>query len=132
MSTYFGRPDVLAEGVNADIDTDEETIVETTVMGATPDSQITIFFDYTLGTHTSIKIRYYYRNEEGGDWYQIPLKTLATGVMSDTPTVINSTTPAARFIEDLPFSAGFAFKITGQGVGGANASVTAKILSRNN
>lgn len=131
MSTYYGRSDVLAEGANADVDTAEEDVVSVTTTGATPDSQLSIYIDHDLGTHTSMKVRYYYQNEASGLWYQVPLKTAATGILSDTPTVLDSSSPA-KLVEDVPFSACFGFKVTAQGVGGANGSITAKILTRNN
>lgn len=132
MSISFGTPKIVARATNSDIDTSEEDIATLTDLTWLSDTQFTIFFDYSLGTNTSIKIRYYVRREKDGDWFQLPVKNEATGVLIDLPTVINSTSPASRVIEERPVPACFAFKITGQGVGGANSSVTATLLQRKN
>lgn len=132
MRIDYGRFSIAGEGTNADIDTSEEDVVVITDINQLDKSQATIFIDYDLGTNTSLKVRYYIRNEVGGSWYQIPLKNETSGVLVNSPSIIDSTSPASRVIEQLPIPACFAFKVTAQGAGGANSSVTAKVLVRNN
>ena len=130
--TYFDKPDVVAEAANVDIDTSEEDIVTVTDPQYLTDTQFSIYFDYDLGTNTSMKIRYYVLNEIGGSWYQLPVKNESTGLLTDVPSVIGTGSPASRVVEERPIPACFGFKVTGQGAGGANSSVTCKILNRNN
>jgi hypothetical protein len=123
---------VIAVGTNADIDTSEEDIVSITDLTYMGNTQFSIYFDYALGTNTSLQIRYYVRAEIGGDWYQIPIKNEATGVLTNLPSVISASSPALKTVEERPIPACFAFKITGQGVGGGNSTVTVTILQRSN
>lgn len=127
-----GRTNIIGYGSNTDIDNLEEDIVVVTDLTLLSKTQLTLYIDYSLGTNTSIKIRYYVRNVVGGDWYQIPVKNEITSVLTDLPTTITSASPASRVVEDIPLSACFAFKATGQGAGGANSSVTITVFSRNN
>lgn len=128
----WGKANKIGYGQNADIDTDAEDIVTITDITYLGNTQFTVFFDYSLGTHTSIQLRYYVRSQKDGDWYQLPMKNESTGVLTEIPSVINALSPASRVVEELPIPACVAFKITGQGVGGANGSVTATIMQRSN
>lgn len=132
MSINFGKTNIIAKGTNADIDTLEEDVVIATDIGELSHSQVTVYFDYDLGTHTSLEIRYYFRSEVDGSWYQSPIKNEVSGSLKDIPSVIDSDTPASRVIEDFPLSSCWGFKITAKGVGGANGSLTATVLKRNN
>ena len=132
MLVEYGKPNTIGEGTNADIDTAEEDVLVVTDQTYLVKSQVTVYIDYALGTNTSLLIRYYYRNEVGGNWYQAPVKVEATSILTNLPTTITSASPADRVIEDIPMSACMAFKVTAQGAGGANSSVTVKLLTRNN
>ncbi len=89
-------------------------------------SQITNYFDVSLGSASAVNIRYYYSPDNGITWFQMPIKNNSTGVLVDTPTVLNSTSPAdggtIKTIEDFGFSAATAYKVTAQSVG-ANATI---------
>lgn len=132
MSEYFGKPNVIAEGVNADVDTTEEDVVVVTDIGLLTDTQMTVFIDYALGTNTSLKVRYYTLNEVGGSWYQLPFRAEATGILTDLPATITSASPASRVVDSIPLPACFGFKVTAQGTGGADSSITVKLVSRDN
>lgn len=129
---YFGKPNVLAKGTNDDVDTAEEDVVSVTDLGLLVNTQLSIFIDYALGTNTSLKIRYYFRAEKGGTWYQLPFRAESTGVLTNLPSVIDNTSPALAVVDQIPLPACFGFKVTAQGVGGANSSVTATIVGRDN
>lgn len=128
----FGKSNIIGVGTNSDIDTSEEDIVLITELTYMGNTQLSIYFDYSLGTNTSIQIRYYVRAKVGGDWYQIPSKNEGTGVLTDIPSVISASSPSSRVVEERPIPACFGFKITGKGVGGANSSVTATVVQRSN
>lgn len=128
----FGKSNILVTATNANIDTAEEDIVSVTDQTYLTNTQLSIYIDYSLGTHTSMNIRYYVRAAKDGNWYQIPIKNEATGVLTDIPSVISAASPASRVVEERPIPACLAFKVTGQGVGGANGSVTVTILQRSN
>ncbi len=132
MLTEFGKPNLIGLGTNADIDTSEEDIVVITDLTYLVKSQLTILYDYALGTNTTIKLRYYIQGKVGGNWYQLPVKVEATSILTDLPSTISSASPADRVVDNIPLPGCFGFKITGQGAGGANSSVTATVLARNN
>lgn len=128
----FGKADVIAEGSNTDIDTSEETIVEVTDNKYTTFSQLSLYGSLaSLGTHTSLRLRVYHLDEVGGTYRQLCKVNTSTGAIEDNYYAVDSSTPA-EFLLDIPMSASFGFKVTGQGVAGANASVTVKLLGRNN
>lgn len=89
-------------------------------------SQITVYYDVTLGSATSVKFRYYYSWDNGTTWFQVPVKNTSTGILIDVPTVLDATSPVQtaniRTLEDFGYSGANAFKITGQSVA-ANATV---------
>lgn len=131
MVVYFGKSDVLAEGTNSDIDTVEEDIVSEVDLGDLSFSQLSMYVEVALGSHTAMDLRVYCRGEVGGNWHQLVKKDLSTGLLEDDFYRFNSATPS-RLVIDLPISATFALKVTGKGVGGANGSVTARLLGRVN
>lgn len=108
------------------VNTTETTILEITDLNYVRQSQITAYFKATLGSATSVKIRYYFSPDGGTTYYQVPIRNDITGVLSDNPTVLDSTTPSKSgiiyVVEDIPFSGTTALKITGQAVG-ANATM---------
>lgn len=128
----YGKPDFLAAGVNADIDTTEEDIVEITDGGRLVDSQLSVYYDIVYGTNTSIEFRYYVRHTVNGNWFELPYRNEANGQIASVPTIALAASTPARFVDSLPLPACVAFKITGKGIGGANSSVTASVMSRDN
>ena len=66
--SYYGRANLIATGTNADIDTLEEDVVVVTETENLVDSQLNIYYDITLGTHTSMEFRYYVRFAPYGNW----------------------------------------------------------------
>ena len=130
MSVDFGTSDVIALGSNTDIDTAEEDIVSVTDLQYQTFTQLTSYITLTsIGTHTSFLIRAYFLDAKSGTWFQKQKVTISSGLVED---FYYKFTSAMSGIIDFPISAGFGFKITGQGVGGANANVTVKLLGRNN
>ncbi len=84
--------------------------------GILQESQVSVFADAALavsGGNTQIKLRYYVSFDAGSTYYQTPIKNLATGQLANTPSIIDSTSPA-KVVEDFPLSGANAFKITGQ------------------
>lgn len=104
-------------------------------------SQLSIYLSAILGSHTAVNFRYYVsmkvspiNSVEGSasdntDWYLIPTRNQATGVLSDIPT---SLTTLLKGVEDLGFSTCCAFKVTAQGVGGAGGTAYANVCARDN
>lgn len=128
---YYGKPNLIAEGTNSDIDTLEEDIVSATEVGDLSSSQLTLFADITLGTHTALDLRIYCRHTKSGTWYQLIKKDLSTGNIEDDFHRFTSSTPLSAVI-DLPISACQAVKVTGKGTGGANATATVRLMGRTN
>lgn len=81
-------------------------------------SQVTIYFDITLGSATEVTFRYYVRPRDSAVWYQLPQKDPITGILTPFPTVLDSTSPTVgsdiRTVEDLNMSGCYALRITGQ------------------
>lgn len=128
----FGRPDVISEGTNATLSTTETAICTVTDASYTVFSQLSMYVNWaSLGTHTSIRVRVYFLDETTGSYSQLCKLNTATGSVDDFYYSISATTPAL-FVQDLPLSASFGYKVTAQGVGGANGSLTIKLLGRNN
>lgn len=113
------------------LSTTEATILTITDLKHFKRSQLTTFLEVDLGGAASVNIRYYMSPDGGTTYFQVPLKTTSTGILSDTPTVLGSTTPAnggyVRVIEDIPLSGTTALKITGQ-TNTSTASVTRCIV----
>lgn len=128
----YGRPVSLGKATNADIDTTEEDVLIVTDNILLSKSQLTFFVDYVLGTHTSMDLRFFYRAQADGDWYQVPKKNTADGTIDDNPFTIDANSPAARLVIEFPMGACYALKVTADGVGGADGSVTVKAMARNN
>lgn len=104
-------------------------------------SQFSAYWDISFGTHTSFKVRYYFTTGKLSSgqpiWYQVPAKNVSTGVISDIPTVVDSTSPVnnskTRFVEDFGVSGATGFKVTVQGVGGTSGTVnTLTVMMRDN
>ena len=119
---------IIAGAVTTDttILTSETTLLTITDQKYFEKSQLTAYYDIVLGSATQVKIRYYLTPDSGSTWYQVPIKNTATGLLSDIPTLVDSTSPTQtsdiRVIEDLPFSGAFQLKITGI-ASGANATL---------
>lgn len=128
---YFGKSDLISEGTNSDIDTVEEDIVSDTDIGDLSFSQLSMYVTTDLGTHTTVDLRVYCRNAVGGTWHQLIKRDVSTGIIEDDYFRFNSSTPANTVI-DLPISACMAVKVTGKGIGGANAAVTVRLMGRSN
>lgn len=131
MSTFHGRANLIGQNTIASLGTTETDVLVVTNQVNLVDSQLNAYIQASLGTHTSINIRYYARHRENGDWHELPFRNEGTGVITSVPTVINGTTPT-RIVDSLPLPACAAFRITAQGVGGAGGSVTLTLMSRDN
>jgi len=123
------------------VTTTEADVLEITDPKFLSKSQFTIFIDCALGDHTSLDFRYYLADgrDSGGSliYYQVPIKDLATGVLIDRPTKVDSTSPAQagtiRTEEDVPVGATKAFKVTVQGTGGSSGTLNSlRIWARDN
>lgn len=123
---------LVGSGSNADIDTSEEDIVTVTDETKLKVSQLSLFVAYALGTNTSLTLRAYARSDKAGDWHAIPKQNLADNTIDAWSFVIDANTPATPIVIDLAIGAYMAFKVTGQGAGGANSTSTIKILGRDN
>lgn len=128
---YYGKSDVIAEATNSDIDTLEEDIVSDLDIGDLSFSQLSMYVSMSIGSHSTVDLRVYCRNSVGGTWHQLIKREVSTGIIDDDYFRFNSSTPA-NVVIDLPISAAMAIKVTGQGVGGANAAVTVRLMCRTN
>jgi len=127
----YGKPNHLGGGTQADIDLVELDVFNIDDGELLTDSQLSVFWDVDLGTHTSIEIRYYVRFQEDGDWYELPYRNDGTGELASVPSEVGATTPA-KFVDSLPLPACVDFKATVKGVGGLNGSATANAMGRDN
>lgn len=128
---YYGKSDVLAEGTNSDIDTAEEDICVLIEQGCLAYSQLSAYIAVALGSHTMLQVRVYALNKPNGTWHQLMRRNISTGVMEGDDYVFDTDTPTS-LVADLPLSACFGIKFTGQGIGGANATATVRLLGRGN
>lgn len=129
MVIDYGKPDLVAVGTNSDVDTSEEDVVVVTDLAKMENSQFSVFIKAVLGTNTSLTIRYYYRYVIGGDWYVVPQRATSDGAISQAIDVL---TTVLLYVRDFPISGAVAFKVTAQGTGGADSTVEAAIMQRNN
>lgn len=127
----YGKSEHIGGGTQADVDTTELDLVTIDEQENLTDSQLSVYITFALGTHTSMEFRYYARHTVDGTWYELPYRNDGTGEISSVPTEATSSTPAS-FVDSMPLPACLAFKMTVKGVGGANGSATARIMSRDN
>jgi len=125
----YEKPVLAAKSTDdLSIATSETTLMTVTTENFTRQTQLTAFYQITLGSATSVKIRYYMSPDGGNTWFQVPVKDKTTNILGDTPSIIDSTSPTQtgvqKVLEDLPMSATTAIKITGQAV--ANAATLNK------
>ncbi len=121
--------------------TSEQDVLVVTDFRHLQKSQLSAYWDLSLGNHTSFKIRYYFSKgkDSSGNviYYQVPAKNVSTGVLGDIPSVVDSTSPVQstkyRLVEDFGVSAATGFKVTIQGVGGSAGTVNAlTVMLRDN
>lgn len=129
-NTHYSSQIIIGQGTNADIDTDEETVVEVTDINLLKNTQLTIYVDTTLGTHTSMEYRFYYAPQKSGTYYPIPKQNISTNAIEDYAAVVSGS--FLDFVIEFGLGSCFAFKVTAKGVGGANGASTVKILGRDN
>jgi len=128
MGSPFKSQIICGEGSNADIDTTEEDIVVINDIGDLKVNELSMYFDTTLGTHTALDYRFYYQNEKGGDWFPVAQHNLSTGEMEDY--MLTAVAAIPDFIFEMRLASCFGFKVTGQGIGGADGASTVKVLGR--
>lgn len=109
-------------------------------------TQITMYYNVTLGSLTGIKFRYYFWSgmlDGSGNkiWQPLPIKNLSTGELVDTPSeiTVNTYTPDAgttrQAIDAIPAQACLGFRITATGVGTVTTPGTInalRVMTRNN
>jgi len=127
----YGIAEIVAEGVNADIDTSEEDVIIVPSRESLKYSQFTVYPTIVLGTNTSVILRVYLQNEVDGSWHQTSFYNSTDGSVNPLNYVYTGALGLTLAI-DFPVSACLGLKVTAQGAGGADSSVTAKILGRNN
>ena len=59
-------------------------------------------------------------------------KNIADGTIDDNPHIIDAYSPADSMVIEFPIGACYGFKMTADGVGGTNGSITAKVFIKNN
>lgn len=109
----------------------ETTLVSTTDTKHTEKSQLSVYFKFTLGTGTSVQVRYYQSPDNGTNWYQIPSINGATGHIDNVPDVWDATSPAL-YVRDLAMSGTTAIKVTGTAIGGTATGTIVRALVRDN
>lgn len=117
--TYPVPSPAAAITTNTNITTSEATLITLTDYKFFQKSQITLYYQVTLNSATQVKFRYYF-SPDGVTWYRVPAKNISSGLLSDIPTVIDSTSPTEggkiQTLEDFGISGALAFKVTGQAV----------------
>ena len=118
MQINYEKPVNSASNSNVTVATSETTLMTITSENFTRQSQLTAYYQVTLGGATNVKIRYYMSPDGGTTWFQVPIKDKTSNVLADSPSIINSTSPTQtgvqKVVEDIPMSATTAIKITGQ------------------
>ncbi len=117
----------------------ETTLLTITDIKMVQKSQLTVYFDVTLGSATQVNVKYYFSpnaQEASPTWFQVPIKDTSSGILSNIPSVIDSTSPSQstniRTVEDLQMSGSYGLKITGQAVT-ANATLNSiYVVGRDN
>lgn len=129
MQINYGFPGVAKTATaGSTITTSEAAIMTITDGNFLRQSQLTVYLKVTLGSATSVKIRYYYSPDNGLTYFQVPVKNDSSGLLADIPSVLDATSPtqsgAIMVVEDIPYSGSGAFKVTAQAVG-ASATLNA-------
>lgn len=117
--TYPVPAPAAAITTNTNITTSEADLLTVSDFKYFQKSQITCYYQVTLNSATQVKFRYYF-TPDGSTWYRLPAKNVSSGLLSDIPTIIDSTSPTTsgkiQTMEDIPLSGCLGFKITGQAV----------------
>lgn len=129
---------IIAGAVITDtvISTSETTLLTLTNTLELAKSQLSVYLDVILGSATEVKIRYYVKPTTADIWYELPTKDLSSGTLVDLPTVLDSTSPTQstriRTVEDIPMSATFGLKVTGQAVTDSATLKALYVVARDN
>jgi hypothetical protein len=131
---HYENPGIAKEVTSVTVTTTETDLMKvvagaagTSNLDFTRQSQLTFYYKITLGSATSVKLRYYY-TPDGTTWFPLAIKNDSTGELTDTPSVIDSNTYTSSSIsyavEDIPMSGSMGYKVTATSVA-ANATVNA-------
>ena len=89
-------------------------------------SELSVYYNLTFGSASSVKLRYYLTPDNGTTYYEMTKRVDSTGILTDLPSVIDATSPqtagVAKLVETVRLGAGNGLKITGQAVT-ANATL---------
>lgn len=126
----YGKPNLLGDFALANLSNTEQDLLVIDGGNELMDSQLNVYLDVALGTHTEIDIRYYVRFIEGGDWYELPYRNDGTGAVSSVPTKF---TTSSKFVDSLPLPACVAFKATAVGnTVNTDGAVNGGLMGRDN
>lgn len=133
----YSQPGAIVAATAVSIATSETTLVTLTDAKYFRKSQLTVYFDCSLGSATSVKIRYYQSPDNGVTYYQLPYRNDSTGELIDDPTVLDSNSPIQasthiRTYEDIPITGTTAYKITGQAVGSTATMNVINVFAKDN
>lgn len=122
---------IIGGGSNAAIGTSEVDVVSITELELLKNTQLTIYINPALGTHSSIDFRFYYRNEKTGTWHVIPKQNISTNEIEPYAARVVSGSPDP-FVLEFGLGSTFGLRITAQGTGGADGGAVIKVLARDN
>lgn len=126
----YGKPDHIGDGAVTSVSNIEKDVVVIDNGANLTDSQLTIFLDVTIGTHTKMYIKYYVRWTPDGDWFELPYRNDGTGALASVPTFLAA---SEKFVDSLPLPACMEFKVVAVGdTANTDGAVTANVLSRDN
>lgn len=128
MAEVFQTRVQMGSGTNSDIDAAEEDILVVTDQAVLKVNSVSLYVDTTLGTHTSMEYRLYFRATSGGTWFPLVQHNLSTGEVEDYN--FTATAAVSDFVVSVDMPSCFAFKVTGIGIGGANGAATVTALGR--
>lgn len=84
-------------------------------------SQVSAFFNITLGSSTGVSLKYYVLKKAiavptANDWTMLGIKDPVTGIIGSIPTVLDSSSPTVNAnidtVEEIPVPACYGFRVT--------------------
>lgn len=133
-NAYFSSGVCLADANITTIGVAEKDAAVIAEIYKTKKTQLTIYIEPTLGSHTGMEFRFYQQHEVGGTWHQVVKQNTSDNTIDDFPAIIDSSTPnGGSIVYNMPLGSCIGFKVTAKGVGaGTDGAARVKVMGRDN
>lgn len=132
-NAYFSSGEIIGDGTATAIGTAEKDVVIVSELRKLKKTQLSVYLEPTLGTHTSMEFRYYYQHETSGSWHELVKQNASDNTLDDFPAIVDANTPnSGNTVYQFPLGSCAGFKVTAKGVGGAGGSARVKVMARDN